>query len=81
MEVSPERLNASFEGLNVSSVGLCITQFEELRFIKLIRLSSEGLSVFSGGIVSNETRLTGATYVMPENLIFSLARRHDGSPT
>lgn len=70
MEVPLERLNASFEGLNVSSVGLYITAYKELRFLKLIRLSPEGLSVPSGGIITNETHLSGATYVKHRILDF-----------
>lgn len=45
MEFLHEIVNASPEGLNVSSVGLCIIAFKKLRFLKLIIVLPEGLSV------------------------------------
>lgn len=66
MEVLLGRLNTSPEGLIVSSVGLCITSSEELRFLKIIRRFIEGLGVSSGGIISNDSHKRGVTYINPQ---------------
>lgn len=63
MEVPFESLNASPNGINVSLVGLCIIVHDELRFLKLIRLSAKEPSVFSGRIFSNKKCLRGVTHV------------------
>lgn len=72
MEVPPKSLNASLEGLDISFVELCVIVFEELRFLKLIRLLPEELSVSSDEIISNDTCLIGAPHVKPRRLDFNL---------
>lgn len=69
-EVPHERLNASSEGFNISLSKLSIIEYEEPRFLKLIIIFLEGLSVPLSRIVSIETRLRGATYVKPQRLHF-----------
>lgn len=65
IEVPPKRLKRLAKETRVLPAKQCITLSRELRFLSLIRLLPEGLSVFMGGIISNNSGLRGATHVKP----------------
>lgn len=64
------RWRTHHEGLKVSSIGIWIIKYEEIRFFKLVRLSPEGLSISSSKIISNKSCVRGAFHVKPQRLNF-----------
>lgn len=62
----PKRMNASPGRLIVSPVRLYTIPPERIRFPRLTILSSEGLSIYSGGTSTQESRLRGARDIQLE---------------